>query len=130
MKIYIAPLCLALLATPAFAQTPPPATPTTKVLAVSHAGAKTVTPAERAAIMQHEVRDTVSAYLAGKIDQWYFQTDGKGVVFIVNASSIDDAKKVLEAFPLGKAGLMEFTYTPLGPLAPLRIINNSPIPVQ
>ncbi len=130
MKNYIAPLCLALFAAaPAMAQTPP-ATPTTKVLAVSHAGAKTVTPAERAAIMQHEVRDTVSAYLAGKIDQWYFQTDGKGVVFIVNASSIEDAKKVLEAFPLGKAGLMEFDYTPLGPLAPLRVINNTPIPAQ
>ena len=39
--------------------------------------------AQRAPIMPHEVHDTVNAYLAGKIDQWYFHTDGKGVVFIV-----------------------------------------------
>jgi len=74
--------------------------------------------------MPHEVHDTVDAYLNGKIDQWYFQTDGKGVVFIVNASSIEDAKAILEKFPLGKAGVMGFDYIPLGPLNPLRIINN------
>lgn len=42
-----------------------------------------MTPAQRAQIMPHEVHDTVNAYLAGKIDQWYFRTDGKSVVFIV-----------------------------------------------
>ena len=42
--------------------------------------------------MPHEVHDTVNAYLAGKIDQWYFRTDGKGVVFIVNASTPKEAK--------------------------------------
>jgi hypothetical protein len=46
-----------------------------------------MTPAQRAQIMPHEVHDTVNAYLAGKIDQWYFRADGKGVVFIVNAST-------------------------------------------
>ena len=41
-----------------------------------------------------------------------------------NASSIEDAKAILEKFPLGKAGVMGFDYVPLGPLNPLRIINN------
>ena len=77
-----------------------------------------------AAIMPHEVHDTVNAYLAGKIDQWYFRTDGKGVVFIVNASTPEEAKNILEKFPLGQAGLMGFDYIPLGPLSPLRIIND------
>jgi hypothetical protein len=31
---------------------------------------------------------------------------------------------ILEKFPLGQAGLMGFDYIPLGPLSPLRIIND------
>ena len=76
--------------------------------------------AEPAAACAHHV----NAYLAGKIDQWYFRTDGKGVVFIVNSSTPEEAKDILEKFPLGQAGLMGFDYIPLGPLSPLRIIND------
>ena len=47
-----------------------------------------------------------------------------GVVFIVNASTPEEAKNILEKFPLGQAGLMGFDYIPLGPLSPLRIIND------
>jgi hypothetical protein len=108
----------------ASAQTPLPTVPTTKILAISHSMGAPMTPAQRAQIMPHEVHDTVNAYLNGKIDQWYFQTDGKGVVFIVNASTTDEAKAILEKFPLGQAGLMGFDYIPLGPLNPLRIIND------
>ena len=61
--------------------------------------------------MPHEVHDTVNAYLAGKIDQWYFRTDGQGVVF--NASTPEEAKDILEKLPLGQAGLMRFDYIPL-----------------
>jgi hypothetical protein len=68
-------------------QIPLPPVPTTKILAISHFMGTPMTPAQRAQIMPHEVHDTVNAYLAGKIDQWYFRTDWKGVVFIVNAST-------------------------------------------
>jgi hypothetical protein len=74
--------------------------------------------------MPHEVHDTVNAYLAGKIDQWYFRTDGKGVVFIVNASTPEEGKKHFGEIPAGQAGLMGFDYIPLGPLSRLRIIND------
>jgi hypothetical protein len=103
---------------------PLPPVPTTKILAISHFVGEPMTPAQRTQIMPHEVHDTVNAYLEGKIDQWYFRTDGKGVVFIVNANTAEEAKTVLENFPLGKAGLMAFDYIPLGPLSPLRIIND------
>ena len=103
---------------------PLPPVPTTKILAISHFTGTPMTPDQRAQIMPHEVHDTVNAYLAGKIDQWYFRTDGKGVVFIVNASTPEEAKNILEKFPLGQAGLMGFDYIPLGPLSPLRIIND------
>jgi hypothetical protein len=74
----------------ASAQNPLPPVPTTKILAISHFMGTPMTPAQRAQIMPHEVDDTVNAYLAGKIDQWYFRTDG--VVFIVNASTPEEAK--------------------------------------
>jgi hypothetical protein len=122
--IALALLAAVSFAAPALAQNAAPAVPTTKVLAISHSMGAPMTPEQRASIMPHEVHDTVDAYLNGKIDQWYFQTDGKGVVFIVNASTIEDAKSILEKFPLGKAGLMGFDYVPLGPLNPLRILNN------
>jgi hypothetical protein len=105
-------------------QNPLPPVPTTKILAISHFVGTPMTSAQRAQIMPHEVHDTVNAYLAGKIDQWYFQTNGNGVVFIVNASTAEEANKILEKFPLGQAGLMRFDYIPLGPLSPLRIIND------
>ena len=50
-----------------------------------------MTLAQRAEIMPHEVHDTVNAYLAGN-DQWYFRTDGKGVVFIVSASTPEEVR--------------------------------------
>ena len=114
-----------LFAAPVCAQTAALSVPTTKILAISHSMGAPMTPAQRAAIMPHEVHDTVNAYLNGKIDQWYYQTDGKGVVFIVNASTTEEAKAILEKFPLGQAGLMGFDYIPLGPLSPLRIINDA-----
>lgn len=102
--------------------------PTTKILAISHPGAKQASQEQFAAVLQHEVRETVGAYLNGKIDQWYFQTESKGVVFVVNATTVEEAKAVLEQLPLGKAGLMAFDYIPLGPLNPLRLLANTPIP--
>jgi hypothetical protein len=117
-------LAAGLFAAPGWAQTAASPVPTTKILAISHSMGAPMTPEQRASIMPREVHDTVNAYLDGKIDQWYYQTDGKGVVFIVNASTPAEAKAILEKFPLGQAGLMGFDYIPLGPLSPLRIINN------
>lgn len=104
-----------------------PTVPTTKILAISHPGSMQASQDQFAAILQHEVRETVAAYLNGKIDQWYFRPDGKGVVFVVNAAAVEEAKAILEQFPLGKAGLMAFDYIPLGPLSPLRLLANAPI---
>jgi hypothetical protein len=43
--------------------------PTTKILAISHPGEKQASLEQFAAILQREVRETVGAYLNGKIDQ-------------------------------------------------------------
>lgn len=70
-------------------------------------------------VIPEEVRATVRLYLEGKIRQWYSRSDGKGVILIVNATSIADAETVIDALPLSKANLVDHEYTELGPLAPL-----------
>lgn len=95
-----------------------PPVPTTKILAIGHLTAKANLAAMQRT-MRSEVTETVKLYLAGKIDNWYMRKDKPGVVFILNLSNPAEAHKVLEELPLGKAGLMEFDLTPMGPLAPL-----------
>ena len=103
----------------AAAQTPAPPAPITAVL-VDLTIKPGVDPAALAAVMPDEVRDTVSAYLDGKIQQWFARADGRGVMFILNAHSVEEAAAVMDALPLGKAKLADFAYTPLMPLTPLR----------
>lgn len=110
--------------TPSLAGTgndPIPAVPTTKVLAIGTADGP-LTNEQKKNIMPHEVPDTVQLYLSGKIDQWYVRTDGKGVVFLLNVNSVDDAKAALEQLPLVQAKVMRFDYLALGPLSPLALL--------
>ena len=72
--------------------------------------------------MNREVPATAQLYLAGKIDQWYVRQDHKGVVFLLNLDSIDEAHEMLEQLPLGQAQLMDFELIPLGPLSPLNVL--------
>ena len=72
--------------------------------------------------MSHEVPDTVRLYLSGKIDQWYVRKDGKGVVFLLNLNSVEEAKSLLDQLPLGQAKLMHFDFIALGPLSPLGLL--------
>ena len=74
---------------------------------------------EMGKVMPEEVKETVQLYLDGKIEQWYGRGDGKGVVFILNCSTVEEAKALTEVLPLDKGGYVEFSYMPLGPLAPL-----------
>jgi hypothetical protein len=84
------------------------------------------TPEAIAPILPFEVRATVRNHLAGKIEQWFFQTEGYGVVFMMNAASTAEAREILEKQPLGVAGMMEFELIALGPLAPLAMLIGEP----
>src|SRR5229473_4881200 len=72
--------------------------PTTKILAIGSVTAKG-TPEAIAPVLPFEVRATVRNHLAGKIEQWYFKTEGYGVVFIMNATSTGEAHEILEKLP-------------------------------
>ncbi len=125
MKAFFLLLSLAIPALALAQSGPLPAVPTTKVLAIGR-----ILPgsADRQSIMPSEVRDTVRLYLAGKIDSWYVRKDQPGVVFLMNVSTVEEAHALLEALPLGKAGIMAFDLIPIGPLSPLNYLLTPPAP--
>ena len=43
-----------------------------------------------------EVRATVRLYLDGKIRQWYSRSDGRGVILIVDAKNVAEAKAIVD----------------------------------
>jgi hypothetical protein len=109
----------------AAAPTAMPAVPTTHVLAIGHVTDKW-TPSTRATVMPQEVRETVRLYLGGKIAEWFVRQDQPGVVFLMNVSTVKEAKELLDALPLGVARLMEFDLIPVGPLSPLALLLGAP----
>ena len=74
------------------------------------------------AIMPAEIRATVKLYFDGKFRQWYSRGDGKGVIFLVDANTVDEARALMETLPLAKTNLMDHEYIPVGPLMPLRAL--------
>ena len=78
------------------------------------------------ALLPQEVRDTVTLYLDGKIEQWWMQQDGGGPVFLMNARTVDEARALTAALPLVKARILEFDFVAVGPLSPLRVLLQTP----
>jgi hypothetical protein len=99
--------------------------PTTKILAIGNVTAKG-TPDAIGKVLPFEVRATVRLHLAGHIEQWFFQNESYGVVFIMNCATVDEAHELLEKLPLGVAGMMDFELIPLGPLKPLAALVAEP----
>jgi hypothetical protein len=95
--------------------------PTTKIVAI---GSFTKAPDEatRKSILPHEVSNTLRVYLQGKIDQLYNRKDEPGVVFLMNVTTIEEARALLEDLPLGRAGLMRFQFIPIAPLWQMNFI--------
>jgi hypothetical protein len=95
---------------------------TTEVLVIETPKAGVI-PQQIMAVMPEEIRATVKLYLDGKIRQWYSRGDGKGVVFLVDAKTEDEARAIMETLPLSKEHLMDHQYIPVGPLMPLKALN-------
>ena len=120
-------LAAALAAAPASlsAQQPAPSAPVTAVMAVLTVRLD-ADQAARAKIMPDEVRQTVKLYLDGKIQQWWGKGDGHGVMFILNCSSVAEAKAITDELPLVKNHFASFEFTALTPLTPLRYLMGTP----
>jgi hypothetical protein len=52
--------------------------------------------------MPDEIRAAVRLYFDGKIRQWYSRGDGKGVVFLLDVKTEDEARATMETLPLAK----------------------------
>src|SRR3974390_2935224 len=104
---------------------PSAAAPKTTEVLVIETPKQGVTPQQIMAVIPKEIRATVQLYLNGKIRQWYSRSDGKGVVFLVEAKTEDEARAIMETLPLAKEHLMDHQYIPVGPLMPLRALMGS-----
>jgi hypothetical protein len=132
------PLLMSLLpiASVAQSQSPSPQAPsgapspkTTEVMVILTAR-QGVTRQQIMNVMPAEVRATVKLYLDGRIRQWYSRGDGKGVILLIDAKTVDEAHAVIDAMPLSKENLMEHEYIPVGPLMPLTALLGNEAPRQ
>ena len=71
-------------------------------------------------VMPADIRATVKLHRDGKISEWYSRGNGKGVIFLDDAKTEDEARAILETPPLANVQLMDHLYIPVGPLAPLK----------
>lgn len=103
----------------ASAGVPAVAVPKTIAVLVIQTAKPGVRPEQIMAVMPSEIRATVKLYFDGKIRQWYSRGDGRGVVFLVDAKTEDEARALMDTLPLAKEQLMDHEYIPVGPLMPL-----------
>src|SRR5215469_16387008 len=97
-------------------------TPKTTAVLVIETPKQGVSPQQIMAVIPEEILATVKLYLDGKIRQWYSRGDGRGVIFLVDAKTEDEARVLMETLPLAKEHLMDHEYIPVGPLMPLRAL--------
>ena len=110
-------MCLALGA----AAQAPVASKTTHVLAMLRVG-EGAKIAEIRKTMPAEIRATVKLYLEGRIVQWFSRSDGRGVVFILDCKSVEEAKTLLSELPLVKEHGASFDFVALSPLRPMQLL--------
>src|SRR5947209_3692261 len=101
---------------------PTVAVPKTTAVMVIQTARHGVTVQQIMAVIPEEIRATVQLYLDGKIREWYSRGDGKGIIFLVDAKTEDEARAIMETLPLAKEQLMDHEYIPVGPLMPLRAL--------
>ena len=123
MKLLLASLLSALSVTSVAQSQPPspgmPPSPKTTEVMVILTAKQGVTPQQIMSVMPAEIRATVKLYLDGKIRQWYSRGDGKGVIFLIDAKTVDEAHAVIDSMPLSTENLTDHEYIPVGPLMPL-----------
>jgi hypothetical protein len=121
------PFLMSVLPMASLAQSQPPSPRITEVMVILTAK-QGVTRQQIMNVMPAEIRATVKLYLDGKIRQWYSKGDGKGVIFLIDAKTVDEAHAVIDSMPLSKENLMDHEYIPVGPLMPLTaLIGGEPL---
>ena len=102
---------------------PSAAIPKTTAVLVIQTPKQGVTFQQVRAVIPDEIQETVKLYLDGKIREWYSRGNGRGVIFLLDVKTEDEARALMETLPLAKAQLMDSEYIPVGPLMPLKALN-------
>src|SRR5215469_14476633 len=100
---------------------PPSGVPTPKVteVMVILTAKQGVTQQQILNVMPDEIRATVKLYLDGTIRQWYSRGDGRGVILLIDAKTVEEAHAAIDAMPLSTENLVDHEYIAVGPLMPL-----------
>src|SRR5437764_9883862 len=101
---------------------PSVAIPKTTAVLVIQTPKQGVTFQQVMAVIPDEIQATVRLYLDGKIREWYSRGNGKGVIFLVDVKTEDEARALIETLPLAKQQLMDSEYIPVGPLMALKML--------
>ena len=128
---FMMPFLMALLSAVSVAQSqsgtasdvPSIAIPKTTAMLVIQTPRQGVTVQQVMAVIPDEIQATVRLYFDGKIREWYSRGNGKGVIFLVDVKTEDEARSLMETLPLAKQHLIDTEYIPVGPLMPLRALN-------
>lgn len=68
-------------------------------------------------LLQEEQAHARKSYTDGSIRQIWLQSPGPGAVALLEANSLDDAKRLASGFPLAQAGLLNINVIALAPYA-------------
>lgn len=68
-------------------------------------------------LLEQEKAHARQAYMDGVIRQMWLQSPDPGAVAILEADSLDEARKLASAFPLAQAGLLQVKVIALTPYA-------------
>lgn len=79
-------------------------------------------------LLPDEARAVLNLYLAGQVREWYFRQDRPGVVFLLEADSLEAAQATVDSLPLSKAGFLAYDLIPVGPYIPLATLLNPATP--
>lgn len=72
--------------------------------------------------LKEEARAAWAKYKAGVFRELYYRGDRPGVALILEAESLEVAKKHLADLPLSRAGVGDFEVIPLGPFVPFEAL--------
>ena len=68
-------------------------------------------------LLQEEQAHARKAYMDGAIRQIWLQSQGRGAVALLEANSLEDARRIAFSFPLAQAGLLDVNVIALTPYA-------------
>jgi hypothetical protein len=89
---------------------------TAKFIAIGILVSPDSTPAPTLALQEQQA--TLKLYLNGKVEQFWLREDGKGVIFLMAASTRAEVAELVRKLPYSQAGAIRFDLIPVGPMMP------------